>query len=212
MYLSNINSKEDKLQKVHVCKKGDLQKCKSTSYLQSTLSECQNQAITMTFAVAVLQGEYAVGHIPGSRVFKSCLVLQETWRRDHVRNHWQKMPRDIRCPFPGRVSNWQSHNSHKRVLKMPHVVVAVVSISWNSTYWLLQSQDGHKRVGMVYMYYVAHHRPQDRIVQDLAMLTFGNKRACLYYCGLKGCGNNIAIQVEKTWAYYFELCECPDMQ
>jgi len=31
-------------------------------------------------------------------------------------------------PFPGIVSNWQSHNSHKGVLKMPHVVV-VVSIS-----------------------------------------------------------------------------------
>ena len=39
MYLSNINSKEDKLQKVHVCKKGDLQKCKTTSYLQSTCSQ-----------------------------------------------------------------------------------------------------------------------------------------------------------------------------
>ena len=48
MYLSNINSKDDKVQKAHVCKKGNLQKCRSTSYLQSTLSQSQNQAIIMT--------------------------------------------------------------------------------------------------------------------------------------------------------------------
>ena len=48
-------------------------------------------------------------------------------------------------PFPGIVSNQQSYNSHKRVLKMPLVVV-VVSISQNSTYWLLRNQDGHKRL------------------------------------------------------------------
>jgi len=39
-----------------------------------------------------------------------------------------KMPRNSQCPFPGIVSNWQSHNSHKRVLKMPFVVT-IVSIS-----------------------------------------------------------------------------------
>jgi len=48
MYLSNINSKENILRKVQVCKKGNLQKGKSTSYLQSTLSQSQNQAITMS--------------------------------------------------------------------------------------------------------------------------------------------------------------------
>jgi len=60
------------------------------SYLQSTLNPSQNQAIMHhdRFAVAVLQGDSAVGHIP-LRVFKSCLVLPEAWRRDHLRNHWQ---------------------------------------------------------------------------------------------------------------------------
>jgi len=44
MYLSNINSKED-------------------NYKKHKSARNQNQAIAMTrFAVAVLQGEYAVGH------------------------------------------------------------------------------------------------------------------------------------------------------
>ena len=78
----------------------------------------------------------------GPAVYHSTGFLQS--HKSHKR--FLKMPRNIRCPFPGIVSNWQSHNSHRRVLKMPLVVVVVVSISQNSTYWLLRSQDGHKRL------------------------------------------------------------------
>ena len=67
----------------------------------------------------------------------SCLPFKSTGFLQSHNSHkrFLKMPCDIRRPFPlhGRVSNWQSHNSHKRVLKMP-LVVAVVSISKNSTY------------------------------------------------------------------------------
>ena len=187
MYLSNIDSKEDKLRKVQVCKKGNLQKCKSTSYLQSTLSPSQNQAITMTDlqwlsskvntlwviylkslqglfvtswdmeetslakSLADEQGRMLMARVWGFHAFTLSWGSQEiAWtttcedykqlgpavyhstgslQSHNSHKRFLKMPCDIRCPFPRIVSNWQSHNSHKRVLKMPLVVVAVVSIS-----------------------------------------------------------------------------------
>ena len=87
MYLSNINPKEDKLQKVQVCKKGNLQKCKSTSYLQSTLRVRNRQSPWQICSGCLPRwlccGSYTL------RVFKGCLVLPEMWRRDHLWNHWQ---------------------------------------------------------------------------------------------------------------------------
>ena len=63
MYLSNINSKEDNLQKVQVCKKDNY---KSVSLLAIYKAHFESEPCNHhdRFAVAVLQGEYAVGHLP----------------------------------------------------------------------------------------------------------------------------------------------------
>jgi len=87
MYLSNINSKEDKLRKIQVCKKGNLQKCKSTSYFQNTLRVRTKQS-PWQFCSGCPQRWICCGSYT-SRVFKGCLVLPETWRRNNLRNHWQ---------------------------------------------------------------------------------------------------------------------------
>jgi len=85
MYLSNINSKEDKLRKVQVYKKGNLQKCKSTSYFTKYLESEPDNHHNRFWSGCPPRccGSYT------SRVFKGCLVLPETWRTDHLRNHWQ---------------------------------------------------------------------------------------------------------------------------
>ena len=201
MYLSHIKSK---LQEVLVCKNENLQKCKSTSYLQNTLSQSQNQA-TVTDLQWLSSGPRWIccGSYTSEGLQELLGRLPETWRRDHLRNHWQtkkvgcwwqgsggsmrlhflgkaknllklllvkttnsyylwKLQTATTCEdykhlstiqqafikattvtkdfskcrpwqlmsIPGIVLNWQSHNSHKRVLKMP-LVVAVVSTSWN---------------------------------------------------------------------------------
>jgi len=74
MYLSNINSKEDKLRKVQVCKKGNLQKCKSTSYLQSTLRVRTRQSPWQI--LQWLSSKVNMLWVYTSRVFKGCLVLR----------------------------------------------------------------------------------------------------------------------------------------
>ena len=156
MYLSNINSKEDKLRKVQVCKNGNLQKCRSTSYLQSTLRVRTRQSPCQICSGCpprwICCGSYT------SRVFKGCLVFPETWRRSLVKSLAEEGPMLMArvWGFHAFTLSWESqeiawtttcedykklgqavyhstgflqnHNSHKRVLKMP-LMVAVVSIS-----------------------------------------------------------------------------------
>ena len=87
MYLSNnIYSKQDNLQKYKSARKITTKVQVYQLFTKHTQSESEPGNHHDRFAVAVLQGEYAVGHIP--RVFQGCLVLPETWRRDHLRNHW----------------------------------------------------------------------------------------------------------------------------
>jgi len=118
-------------------------RCKSTSYLQSTLSECQNQAITMTDLQWL-----------SSKVNMLCHIPRESSR---VAWYFLRHGGDITCEITGRKCRvtfdihfleeyWTGKaTAVARVLKMP-LVEAVVSISQNSTYWLLWSQDCHKRL------------------------------------------------------------------
>jgi len=152
MYLSNIKSK---LQKVQACKKENLQKCKSTSYLQSTLSQSQNQATKTDLQWLSSGPRWICCGSYTSRAFKSCLVgflrhggeitceITGRQRRSGVDGKGLEVlcvytfmgkPRICLSYYLSSVYHstgfHQSHNSHKRFLKMP-LVVAVVSTSWN---------------------------------------------------------------------------------
>ena len=81
MYLSNMSNNIYFKTTVQVCKK-DNYKSANLLAIYKAHFESEPGNHRDRFAVAVLQGEYTVGHI--TRVFKSCLVLPETWRRDHL--------------------------------------------------------------------------------------------------------------------------------
>ena len=145
MYLSNVNS-------------DNLQKCKSTSYLQSTLSQRQNQAITMTdlqwlsSKVNMLRVIYleSLQELLGTSwdMEERSLTKSPACRRRSSDVGGKGLEFPCVHTFLGKPSNClslrrlkqlgrpvyhstgflQSHNSLKKFLKMPR---QSMSISWN---------------------------------------------------------------------------------